>query len=136
MYSEEKMSIALSCVFDAGVANIVSLYQTRPEIDWERICGICRIYSTNHIITYRGNVEGGYVYLGGEHERGWYRWRRVAEGSVSYERVEAGIMATRWDAGVITRVGILPENWENWDWSDMEDSMAILDDNMVNEEGI
>ncbi len=128
------MSVALSCVFDARVvANIVSLYQTRPEIDWERICGI---YSTNHIITYCGSIEGGYVYLCGEHEPGWYRWRRVSEGCVSYERIEAGFMAMRWGAGVINRVGILPENWGNWGWSDMEDSMAILDDNMVSEEGI
>ena len=126
------MSIALSCVFDAGVvAKIVSLYQTRPEIVWERICGVCRIYSTNHITTYRGSVEGGYVYLCGEHEHGWYRWSRILEGSVSYERIEARIMAMRWGAGVINRVGILPENWENW-----EDSMAILDDNMVTEEGV
>ncbi len=130
------MSIALSCLFDAGVvANIVSFYQIRPEIDWAQTCGLCKIYSTNHIITYRGSVEGGYVYLCGEHEPGWYRWSRILEGSVAYERIEAGIMAMRWDAGVINRVGILPENWESWDWSDMEDSMAILDCNMVSEEG-
>ena len=45
-------------------------------------------------------------------------------------------MAMRWDTGVINRVGILPENWEKWDWSDMEDSMALLDGSMVSEEGV
>ncbi len=128
------MSVAFASIFDSNVVeNIVSFYQTRPEIDWETVYGSCTIYRTKHYITYGGGPEGGFVYLFREHEAGWYRWHRDWGTVVSHTRVEDGVVAfNHADGG--EQIGVLPHDWEDYDWDDYEGEMAVMGDDVMQEQ--
>ena len=47
------MPVALATVFDTGaVESILSLYATRPDVEWETVYGPGVIWQTKHIVTY------------------------------------------------------------------------------------
>lgn len=56
------MTVALLSVFDVDVVqHIHDFILRRPHVDWEDIGGYTVIYNTNHLLTYTGRGDGGYV---------------------------------------------------------------------------
>ena len=128
------MSVALASVFDSRVvANILSFYNPRPDVEWEEVYGSTTIYRTKHITTYTGGPEGGYVYLFREHEPGWYRWTRNWFCPVEYEMVLDGQVAVNWIDGV-EHIGVLPDNWDEYDWDDDNNEVLVLTHEQMQDE--
>ena len=74
------MTLAFANVFDDSIIQNIQDYIPRRFSDWEALYGKCRIYQTDHFITYCGGTaigaDGGYVYFYRERETGWYYWNR------------------------------------------------------------
>ncbi len=128
------MSVALANVFDFSVvANILSYYSDRPDVEWDEVYGSCTIWRTKHIITYWGGGEGGFVYFYREREPGWYRWSRNWGSGPVYDKVMDGQVAIKWQEGV-EHIGVLPHNWQDWDWDDGDDEVIVFTDEQMEED--
>ena len=129
------MSVALLSVFHTNVVDcIVSYYPSRPNIEWEMVYGTCVIWRTDHLITYGGGPEGGYVYFYKERPAGWYAWHRDRMSEPVYTRIRDGQMAAK-RSDYVDYIGKLPLNWQEWDWCDHEDDeVSIMDDDYMQEE--
>ena len=76
------MAVALLSLFDEDVVqNIHDFIPRRPDVEKAVIGGYTMIYMTNHLVTYTGGGEGGYVYFYQRRIPGWYRWHRSWAGS-------------------------------------------------------
>ena len=97
----------------------------QQTVDWETLYGKCRIYQTDHYITYGGGPEGGYVYFYREREAGWYHWHRDWNGKPEYTQIEDGIVVFRIDEDGCECVAIVPHMWE---YEQDEDNVIIIGD--------
>ena len=91
------MTLAFANVFDDSILQNIQDYIPQQTIDWEALYGKCRIYQTDHYITYGGGPEGGYVYFYREREAGWYHWHRDWLEKPAYAKIENGIVVARID---------------------------------------
>ena len=58
------MAMAFMNVFDVDVVqHIHDFIPIRPDVEWVEVGGWQIIYKTKHIVTYRWDDEGGYVYF-------------------------------------------------------------------------
>ena len=126
------MAAALLSVFDVDVVqNIHDFIPRRPHVDWEEIGGYTMIYKTNHLMTYTGRGDGGYVYSYKERLPGWYRWNRIWGREPTYAYIDDGIVAVKW-TGDVEYIGVLPDNYEDFDWLDEEDDvLGTLTDDVI-----
>ena len=89
------------------------------------------IYKTKHIVTYRLDDEGGYVYFYKERPRGWYRWNRTWGREPVYAYVDDGVVAVKWSDD-IEYMGVLPLDYDQYDWRDDDDEdVTIMDDEIM-----
>ena len=78
------------------------------------------LYNTKHLIAYAGGGKGGYVYFYKERLPGWYRWNRRWGRDPTYAYIDDGIVTARW-SGDVEYMGVLPDNYDEYDWVDDED---------------
>jgi hypothetical protein len=117
------MTEVLSQIFPEGVAeNIVEFIPEQEAVAWETVYGSTTIYRTNHIITYGGGPEGGYVYFFRERAPGWCSWHRDWFKEAVYTKLDGQVLAVWWDDGV-ERVGVVPLDYE----PDENEDIRILD---------
>ena len=89
------------------------------------------LYKTEHLQTYTGRPEGGYVYFYKERRPGWYRWHRTWGRGATYTYIDEGIAPVRW-LGDVEYMGVLPDNYEDYDWVDDEDeTLDIMTDEFI-----
>ena len=66
-----------------------------------------------------------------ERPPGWYRWNRTLGRETTYTYIDDGIVAVRW-AGVVEFMGVLPHNYEDYNWVDFEDeTLDIMTDDFI-----
>ena len=120
------MAVALLTVFDVDVIqNIHDFIPRRPNVDWEEIAGYTMIYKTKHLQTYSGGPEGGYVYFYKERLPGWYKWNRSWGREPTSAYIDAGVVAVKRTSN-LEYIGVLPNNYEEFDWLDTEDAVREL----------
>ena len=120
------MAVALLSVFDVDVVqNIHDFIPRRPHVDWEEIGGYTMIYKTNHLMTYTGRGDGGYVYVYKERLPGWYRWNRSWGREPTYAYIDDGVVAVKW-TGDVENIRVLPNSNEEYDWLDKEDDVLDI----------
>ena len=125
------MTIAFMNVFDVDVVqNIHDFIPIRTDVEGDEVAGWQMIYKTKHIVTYRRNDEGGYVYFYKERLPGWYRWNRTWGREPIYTYIDEGVVAVRW-LDNIEYMGVLPMDYDQYDWSD--EDMIIIDDGYMQE---
>ncbi len=99
--------------------------------DWETLYGKCRIYQTDHYITYGGGPEGGYVYFYREREPGLYYWHRDWHGKPEYTNIAEGIVVFRIDEVGCELVAAVPDMWV---YEPDEDDVVIIGDDETMQE--
>ena len=109
------------------IESILEYAQDTDDIEWEAVCGSTRIYRTNHVLTYGGGPEGGYVYFYKEREAGWYRWERDWGTQPTYTRID-GVLAQKFEDD-IEYVAVVPNDFQY----DGEEDISILDDYIMQE---
>ena len=109
------------------IEGILEYAQETDDIEWEAVCGSTRIYRTNHVLTYGGGPEGGYVYFYKEREAGWYRWERDWGTPPTYTRID-GVLAQKFEDD-IEYVAVVPNDFQY----DGEEDISILDDYIMQE---
>ncbi len=67
------------------------------------------IYKTNHLLTYGGGPEGGYVYFYKEKDPGWYRWHQTWFQPPTHTKIFTGQVATKFQEKC-EYIGALPDN--------------------------
>ncbi len=119
------MTPVFANVFDDSILQNIQDFIPRRFNDWETLYGKCRIYQTDHYITYGGGPEGGYVYFYREREPGWYYWDRGWSGKLAYTKIEEGILVFRIDEDGCEFVTVVPDMWE---YEQDEDEVIIIGD--------
>ena len=119
------MTLAFANVFDDSIIQNTQDYIPQRFSAWETLYGKCRIYHTDHYITYGGGPEGGYVYFYRERETGWYYWHRNWLGKPEYTKIEEGIVVFRIDEDGCEFVAVVPDMWE---YEQDEDEVIIIGD--------
>ncbi len=128
------MTIALAGLFnDHIIEKIASFYNPCPEVEWGQVYGSKKIHKTTHLITYGGGPEGGFCYLFREHPEGWYRWERSWGRGQTYGMVLDGQVAVKWIDGM-DYIGILPPNWEDYSWEDVDETRAMTHEEMQDQD--
>ena len=102
-------------------------------MDWETVYGNEKIHETNHLVTYGGGPEGGYVYFYKDRDPGWYRWHRTWFQPPTYTKILTGEVATKFDDEGNEYIGILPDNWESLHLLGSEEEIVILSDELMQE---
>ncbi len=74
-------------------------------MDWETVYGTVNIYKTNHLVTYGGGPEGGYVYFRKERDPGWHRWHRTWLQPPTYAKILTGQVATKFEEEDVNTLG-------------------------------
>ena len=128
------MAMALMIVFDVDVVQrIHDFVPRRPDVEWEEVAGYTLIYKTKHLQTYSGGPEGGYVYFYRERRPGWYRWNRNWGREATYTYIDDGVVAVKWVGQEVEYMGVLPHNYEEYDWEDTKDETTeIMTDDFHN----
>ena len=104
----------------------------RPDVEWEEIAGYTIIYKMKHLQTYSGGPEGGYVYFYKEKRPGWYRWNRNWGREATYTYIDDGVVAVKWVGQEVDYMGVLPHNYEEYDWANDEDEpVEIMTDDFI-----
>ena len=119
------MTLAFANVFDDSILQNIQDFIPEQTIDWQTLYGKCRIYQTDHYITYGGGPEGGYVYFYREREAGWYHWHRGWNGTPEYTKIEDGIVVFRIDEDGCEFVYVAPHMWE---YEQDDDEVIIIGD--------
>jgi hypothetical protein len=119
------MTLAFANVFDDSILQNIQDFIPEQTIDWQTLYGKCRIYQTDHYITYGGGPEGGYVYFYREREAGWYHWHRGWNGPPEYNKIEDGIVVFRIDEDGCEFVYVAPHMWE---YEQDDDEVIIIGD--------
>ena len=89
------------------------------------------IQKNKHLVTYIGRGDGGYVYVYKECLPGWYMWTRSWGREPTYAYIDDGIVAVKW-TGDVEYIGVLPDNYEEFDWLDEEDDVLdIMTDDFI-----
>ena len=109
------------------IESILEYAQDTDDIEWETVYGSTRIYRTNHVLTYGGGPEGGYVYFYKEREAGWYRWERNWGTPPTYTRID-GVLAHKFEDD-IEYVAVVSNDFQY----DGEEDIIILDDYIMQE---
>ena len=129
------MAMAFINVFDVDVVqHIHDFIPRRPDVEWVKVARWQMIYKTKHIVTYRLDDEGGYVYFYKERQPGWYKWNRTWGREPVYTYIDEGVVAVRW-LDDIEYMGVLPFDYDQYDWRD-EDMIIMDDDRMQNDDMI
>ena len=62
---------------------------------------------------------------------GWYMWTRSWGREPTYAYIDDGIVAVKW-RGDVEYMGVLPNNYEEFDWLDTEDDvLGIMTDDFI-----
>ena len=89
------------------------------------------IYMTKHLVTYTGGGEGGYVYFYTERRTGWFRWNRAWGREPTYTYIDDGIVVVRL-SGKVEYMGVLRDNYEDYDLVDDEDeTLDLMTDDFI-----
>ena len=91
------MTLAFANVFHDSILQNIQDFIPEQTIEWQTLYGKCRIYQTDHFITYGGGPEGGYVYFYREREAGWFYKHRDWLEKPAYTKIEDGIVVFRID---------------------------------------
>ena len=89
------MTLAFANVFDNSILQHIQDFIPQRFSDWETLYGKCRIYQTDHYITYGGGPEGGYAHFYRVREAEWYRWHRDWHGKPECTKIEDSIVVFR-----------------------------------------
>ena len=119
------MTLAFANVFDDSILQNIQDFIPEQTIDWQTLYGKCRIYQTDHYITYGGGPEGGYVYFYREREPGWYSWDRGWFEKPTYTKIETGQVVFRITEDGSEFIAVVPDDWEN---EQDEDEVIIIGD--------
>ena len=95
-------------------------------LDWEYVYGSTTIYETQHIVTYGGGPEGGFVVFFREREPGWYSWERGWFQEPQYKKLN-GILAQKFTEDGAEYVAVVPRDYETED----EDVYVLDVDSMI-----
>ena len=86
------MTLAFASIFDDTIIQNIQDFLPQETIEWDNLYGKCRIYHTDHYITYGGGPEGGFVYFYREREPGWYSWHRGWMEKPTYVKIEGVVV--------------------------------------------
>ena len=121
------MTLAFANVFDDSILQKIQDYIPQQIMLWETLYGKCRIYQTDHFITYGGGPEGGYVYFYREREAGWYSWHRDWFTGTTYIKLDDRLLVVfRIDEDGCEFVAVVSDIWEYE--QDEDESIIIGDD--------
>ena len=123
------MTMAFANVFDDSIIQNIQDFLPQRLMIWETLYGKCRIYQTDHYITYGGGPEGGYVYFYREREAGWYSWNREWFQQLTYTKIEDGIVVFRIDEDGCEFVAAVSHMWE---YDQDDDEIIIIGDDVEN----
>ena len=119
------MILAFANVFDDSILQNIQDFIPQETIEWDNLYGKCRIYRTDHYITYGGGPEGGYVYFYREREPGWYSWNRGWLEKPTYTKIE-GVVVFRIDEDGSEFIAVVPNG--RWEYEADEDETIIIGD--------
>ena len=120
------MTLAFANVFDDSIIQNIQDFIPQETADWwETLYGKCRIYETDHYITYGGGPEGVYVYFHREREPGWYYWHRGWFGKPTYTKIETCQVVFRIYEDGCEFIAVVPDGWE---YEQDEDEVIIIGD--------
>ena len=121
------MTLAFANVFDDSILQKIQDFIPQQIMLWETLYGKCRIYQTDHFITYGGGPEGGYVYFYREREAGWYSWHRDWFTGTTYIKLDDRLLVVfRIDEDGCEFVAVVSDIWEYE--QDEDESIIIGDD--------
>ena len=95
-------------------------------LDWDYVYGTTTIYETQHIVTYGGGPEGGFVFFFREREPGWYSWERDWFQEPTYKKLN-GILVQKFTEDGTEYVAVAPRDFETED----EDVYVLDIDSMI-----
>ena len=95
-------------------------------LDWDYVYGTTTIYETQHIVTYGGGPEGGFVFFFREREPGWYSWERDWFQEPTYKKLN-GILVQKFTEDGAEYVAVAPRDFETED----EDVYVLDIDSMI-----
>ena len=95
-------------------------------LDWDYVNGTTTIYETQHIVTYGGGPEGGFVFFFREREPGWYSWERDWFQEPTYKKLN-GILVQKFTEDGAEHVAVVPRDYETED----EDVYVLDIDSMI-----
>ena len=122
------MTLAFANVFDDSILQKIQDFIPQQIMLWETLYGKCRIYQTDHFITYGGGPEGGYVYFYREREAGWYSWHRDWHTGMAYTKLDARQMVVfRIDEDGCEFVAAVSHAWE---YDQDDDEIIIIGDDV------
>ena len=95
-------------------------------LDWDYVYGTTTIYETQHIVTYGGGPEGGFVFFFREREPGWYSWERDWFQEPTYKKLD-GILVQKFTEDGAEYVAVAPRGYATED----EDVYVLDVDTMI-----
>ena len=122
------MTLAFANVFDDSIIQNIQDFLPQRLMIWETLYGKCRIYQTDHYITYGGGPEGGYVYFYREREAGWYSWHRDWFTEMIYTKLDdRRVVVFRIDEDGCEFVAVVSHMWE---YDQDDDEIIIIGDDV------
>lgn len=121
------MAELLNMVFPDDIVQRIAEFNAEPRFEWQVVYGSTRIYQTNHILTYGGGSEGGYVYFYREREPGWYAWERNWGEPPSYTKIYA-MLVMRFEDDV-EQLAVVPLDFELTE--EENEDITILDSDLM-----
>ena len=122
------MTLAFANVFDDSILQKNQDFIPQQIMLWETLYGKCRIYQTDHFITYGGGPEGGYVYFYREREAGWYSWHRDWHTGTTYIKLDdRRVVVFRIDEDGCEFVAAVSHMWE---YDQDDDEIIIIGDDV------